>query len=201
MSFIPNEYRDISFVKRWAILRRNSEQSVAEHSFYVAIYADRIASFVGWKGDYARLMRCALIHDLFEGRSGDIPAPMKKALNCSGEYGYEEERYFKEIFPHHLEDLPYLDKSMEIGAIVRVADMLEACVYLRGLAALGNHMVGNIDDLRSPLGDVFKSMEDSVKDLYSVLDIRGHPSVLKSILVLVVDQAGQAPRVLTRNGH
>lgn len=59
------------------------QESVAEHSYYVAMYAWMIARWVesrtDWKIDYQSLLAAVLLHDLEEGYSGDFPYPFKLA--------------------------------------------------------------------------------------------------------------------------
>lgn len=77
--FFAQAWRDMAHVPRWAILRKNRTQSLAEHSFYVGVYAVHIAQVIAWRGDYAALMMHALYHDIDETVSGDIPGPYKRA--------------------------------------------------------------------------------------------------------------------------
>lgn len=71
------EFRLFSEVRRWATIR-NSGQKLAEHSFFVALYADQIATLIDWQGDRGALMLHALLHDIDELITGDIPGNWKR---------------------------------------------------------------------------------------------------------------------------
>ena len=63
--FIAQSYRDMAHVPRWVIARTHRRQSVAEHSYFVALYARQIAIEIG----YDRL------EDLL--RDGPPPTPVR----------------------------------------------------------------------------------------------------------------------------
>ena len=75
------ELRDASFVPRWTTVRSHRTQSVADHSFYVAIYSEQIAGHLSWPGDRHELLLWALWHDMPETATGDIPGPMKRRIS------------------------------------------------------------------------------------------------------------------------
>jgi 5'-deoxynucleotidase YfbR-like HD superfamily hydrolase len=59
--------------KRYHTVQTLTQETVAEHSFYVAMFCQLIA-FPG-----ASLLLAALAHDLAEHKTGDIPSPTKRA--------------------------------------------------------------------------------------------------------------------------
>ena len=67
----------IRYVKRFSTCRVLSPESVAEHSYFTAFYALLVAEWVADEGiddlDVERLLRRALLHDLEEARTGDMP--------------------------------------------------------------------------------------------------------------------------------
>jgi 5'-deoxynucleotidase YfbR-like HD superfamily hydrolase len=74
------ELRDLAYVPRWSIVRVAKPQSVAEHSYYTAMYAYQVADLIEWKGDRYVLILMALWHDVEECFTGDIPGPIKHRL-------------------------------------------------------------------------------------------------------------------------
>lgn len=105
-------------VKRYGIFHMNRDQSVAEHSFNVAMIAIELIEPVDDETLYVQVLGYALVHDMDEILSGDIPSPFKRKLRkeCPSV-------------------IPVLDgqpkASDEVMNIVKLADMLEAIHYCR----------------------------------------------------------------------
>lgn len=138
------EYRDLSFVPRWAIIRTLCNQSVAEHSFYVALYAQQFAQLIQWTGDYGELLHTALLHDVEECFISDIPGPVKQQVVNRGKYTdfvYEE---LKKRFDTSLWPL----STDEINAIIKIADELEGIFHLGNEIQMGNSMVNKVYESR-----------------------------------------------------
>lgn len=134
--FAPS-LRDMAYVPRWAILRRNRTQNLAEHSYYVAVYADQIARMIEWSGDYSELMRYALYHDLDETITGDIPGPAKRA---AWDKKKAEEHMLPVMTAKYGRDIidTRLSASREVRSIVSAADAVEEVCYLSEEALSGN---------------------------------------------------------------
>lgn len=69
-------------VKRWHMIRMRDEQSVAEHSFNVAMLTVKLLRALDKDGVYAispeeqlAVMEWALCHDIHEIEHGDVPSP------------------------------------------------------------------------------------------------------------------------------
>jgi 5'-deoxynucleotidase YfbR-like HD superfamily hydrolase len=153
----------LSTVKRWGIVRTIQQQSVAEHSFRVALIADRLAILWtlgavtedGWRR--FAIQRYALLHDQYESFTGDLPTPAGKRIDKA-----EVEGYFGKCVN---EQMAYDD---EIKAIVKAADYAEALVFLAVETNLGNNGVARI------FNDVCKNMLTHLikwdkADLYEVI--------------------------------
>lgn len=69
-----------SLIRRWAIIDMAREQSVAEHSFNVAMIARKIAETMGFSEEAVnKIMVRALDHDWPEEiYTGDVPSPCKE---------------------------------------------------------------------------------------------------------------------------
>lgn len=72
-------------ISRWNIVDMRRRQNVAEHTFGVLIYAMSLYKFMQQDTphntyDWFSLVEWAIDHDMDEILSGDIPAPMKAAL-------------------------------------------------------------------------------------------------------------------------
>ena len=69
-------------VKRWTIVHTSKNQSLAEHSFNVCMIARAVCKHMSM--DDTNVIKGALVHDLDEIRTGDIPTPFKKAALTQG---------------------------------------------------------------------------------------------------------------------
>lgn len=122
----------LSVVPRWSIVRTIQQQSVAEHSFRVALIADRIAK--DWfnitsQVDLYRINQYALRHDASEAITGDIPAIVNDMFDHEG----LTSRY-SDIVSHNL-------AGKETNNIVKIADYIEALLFLNTERVLGNTTV------------------------------------------------------------
>jgi 5'-deoxynucleotidase YfbR-like HD superfamily hydrolase len=163
------EMRDAAHINRWSILRRSRNQSIAEHSYYVAVYCVEIAEYIDWEGDRHLLLRHALAHDLPEIWSGDLPGPTKRAITDTQRLHDFEYAQMHKILPFHR---PYCRAEGEIGRILEVADRLEATLFLADEWGMGNKSVGDIEDLFGPFGSNLARLKLSVLSLPCQEDMR-----------------------------
>jgi hypothetical protein len=101
----------LSFVFRWCIVKTARTQSVAEHSFNVAVVTEKLCRVMRL-GDAATgmIVREALFHDRYEVYTGDIPSPAK----------HQEER-----------DINHWSHPL----IVKLADLIEAYIFISNNSA------------------------------------------------------------------
>ena len=132
----------MSNVRRWSHAYCHKEESVLEHTAVVSIIALAIGAEVG--ADSATLLEKALLHDMEEVVTGDIPAPTKYhspeitkaikafesdaahevALSYFGEWAFGTWASAKDI-------------SLE-GEIIRIADAAAVVYKIRQEIELGN---------------------------------------------------------------
>jgi 5'-deoxynucleotidase YfbR-like HD superfamily hydrolase len=115
----------LSNLKRWGIVEMSRSQSVAEHSFNVAMIAayivDRLPSGVKPAGLRETVINWSLVHDLPELVTGDIPTPIKAEIRESLKAAEQE------LFP---EITTYKQNVGKFGlAICKVADLMEAIQF------------------------------------------------------------------------
>lgn len=70
----------LRYIRRFSTCYVVHEESVAEHSFYVALYSFMIAEWAVAQGtplNLASVLSRAIVHDLEEARTGDIFRPLK----------------------------------------------------------------------------------------------------------------------------
>lgn len=156
------EMRDLAHVPRWSVLRRQANQSVVEHSWFVTMYALELVDITGWKrggtDSLSRLMQYALVHDLDEIWTGDVPGPGKRLL-VNGHAAVIKSALaerMRNILPQHY--VSYTEHCPDIKALVRCADMIDAVLYLCDEFQLGNMSVGAVGHEKSPLGANYKRL-------------------------------------------
>ena len=136
--------RELAFVPRWTIVRTIRKQSVAEHSFYVALWADRIAELMGIHDPEFRhaLGRYALVHDMAEIYTGDTPSPFKSHLNRD-EVNIVEWLVSTRLFLG-IDDYFLFVVDHALKQIVKTADFIEALVFLYEEQQMGNKSLDNV---------------------------------------------------------
>ena len=94
----------LSFVPRWAIVSMAKTQSVAEHSFNVAIITKRLCRMLMYSFDIVNNMVVyALDHDYDEVYTGDIPTPAKVKVKV---------------------------KDSDTPTVIKLADVIEAYIFV-----------------------------------------------------------------------
>lgn len=85
MNLVEREITLLSTIKRWGVIRTLQTQSVADHSFNVAMYVDRVMSRneTFTCEEIAEAVRYALWHDMSECFMSDIPTYVKARWNES----------------------------------------------------------------------------------------------------------------------
>ena len=134
-------------VKRWGIVSMTRTQSVAEHSYNVAMMALNIYNNSrNLDVSVERILMLALTHDLPEIHTGDIPTPLKTDDIKQAVKEYENANYPK------LSAFKQQSKEIEL-LVVKIADIMEAITYCRRYS----------DDPRS--NEVIQGMHDAITDL------------------------------------
>jgi 5'-deoxynucleotidase YfbR-like HD superfamily hydrolase len=128
------EYRDLRFVNRWQIVRRLKDQNLAEHQYFVTLYARQIAHFIKWGGNIGAMMTAALVHDIDETISGDMPGPYKR-LFSDGELRDVNDSVAVELRERGLWTAVM---DAEIRVILKVADLIDEAGWLYDEINLGN---------------------------------------------------------------
>lgn len=154
--------RVLQHVPRWAIIRTIRQQSVAEHSYYVAMYATFIANHIKMKkSDVNWITQYALTHDFEEMISGDIPTPYKRHFRL-------DDDYMMTIPREMASSIQTNNTTLEKYCIevVKVADIFEACMYLADEIAMGNTTVHILfATLCKTLVDKADKLDESLPDL------------------------------------
>ena len=161
MSLTVYEQLRACHVKRWHIVQTSREQTLAEHSFAVAVIAGSLAAAMRWNGllqesGKLKLLQWALAHDIIEVRTGDMPTPFKRDLEAVGGKGIvekAEDRVDADTMAAYRQV-----RGTEIETIVKLADQIEAIFFLQD-NGVGAHAKQVLDGLRAILSDMVNEAE------------------------------------------
>jgi 5'-deoxynucleotidase len=161
MSLTVYEQLRACHVRRWHIVQTSREQTLAEHSFAVAVIAGSLAAAMRWNGllqesGKLKLLQWALAHDIIEVRTGDMPTPFKRDLEAIGGKGIvekAEDRVDAETMAAYRQV-----RGTEVETIVKLADQIEAIFFLQD-NGVGAHAKQVLDGLRAILSDMVNEAE------------------------------------------
>lgn len=145
------ELRDLSFITRWSIVRTNRDQNISDHSFYVAIYTNDICHILGLPPEiHLAALQYALWHDVDEIFTGDMPGPNKRRLLSITDYAIENwkakiREWTSSIFGmwniRSGGHTAHTNQSSKVvKAVVKVADWMDAAIFMAGEAQMGNRV-------------------------------------------------------------
>ncbi len=194
LSFL-NKIRNLSSIERCNNLPHIKQYNVAEHSFYVAIYAMIFADiekvFYNKKYDTDVLLRKALLHDVEECITGDILYPLKHGHKTLSDAlftvinQYVKTTLFEELKSYdesnnHIKNI-YIslwkgskDNSPE-GRLVAAMDKFEILIFSLFELELGNKSFSNIyhtakDILKNEFADIY-SLQDTITAIQRKYDL------------------------------
>ena len=181
------DLRNMALVKRWGIVATHADQNLAEHSYFVAVYANDLCLVLGVTDDVRLdVLKVALGHDLDEILTCDIPGPHKRFVMINNSHWLYKS--MEKIFPRRGDRWGVgIDKAILVKAIVKVADILESVLFLAEEQRMGNC---NVQEHRRVLYD--KLME-STRCLVDVgASVEGGAAAVRAIEHAVSD-GGLAP--------
>ncbi|QHW33536.1 5'-deoxynucleotidase [Paenibacillus rhizovicinus] len=149
--FTAYMYR-LRYIERWSLMRNTTRESVAEHSYHVALLAHMLCEIgnrlFGRSLNADRAASMALFHDATEVFTGDIPTPVKhhnpKMLANFREIEAMAAERLLAMVPEPLRDVyePLIIGSRpdaeqaDLLKIVKAADLLDA--YMKCLSELSS---------------------------------------------------------------
>lgn len=156
------EVRDLSHARRWGVARQIHPQSVADHSFFVALYSGEIARIVSYPTLYlGELLRYAIWHDMPETWTTDLPGPCKRSF-CDPVKLAKYER--DGMIARFGDEVPLAPPNDYAKAICKLADMMDELLFLISEQRLGNT---NLRRLR-PCSE--KRLGDSLQVMHKFTD-------------------------------
>lgn len=142
-----HKLRMLAFVERWNIAPRLHRQSVAEHSYFVALYSGMLAERLGISADLKlKILDYALRHDMPEYRTGDMPGPGKRAIVDPGLLRTYEIKAMEDVGQTFYNPLDY-HEARTVYNIVKAADTIDAYIWITMEVAHGNRMLKRERDI------------------------------------------------------
>lgn len=149
------------YTRRWTTVHLDHQQSLAEHSFNVAMLAMELAKsvfHVVTPEIKAQVLEYALLHDIDEVVTGDIPTPTKKRLSSicpkiGDVIAAEGETKAKAV-------------TQEVVSIVKVADMIEGAFHVKQHAA-GVHAIQVADHCEDVMRKTLENGDLADETLFS----------------------------------
>lgn len=148
MSSTSPQYKDLtrlSHVPRWVIVPMVKSQSVADHSFRVAIIVMHLLSERSYSREFVgECVKFALLHDANEIYTGDIPGIAKR------------EGRVAEGAPQR----PGCAPSFNVKFVVKLADIVETITWFMRYECCGPRRT-------SIIGDLMGTFEEHLKSTYA----------------------------------
>jgi len=160
----------------WRVRGVTGGESVADHSYSVALIAMLLADRMDLELDVEKLLRIALLHDLPEHMLGDIHAPATRLLG-EREKEAAELRILENLFAGLENGERYVElwkefaeRSSPEGRLIRAADKIEMFTQAFQYEAAGNRMLDDFWDYMDNTKDFgFEEVERLFQEL---LDLR-----------------------------
>lgn len=139
------------------------EESVAEHSFFVALFALKIIQDLSLPEELElRVLRLAILHDCAESVTSDIPHNVKKMYPDFASFlKTVEDKYYSKHWPYFKDKLD--DKLAE--AIVKLADNYSVLQFCINEQRLGNHS----SDIMEIFVNANQRVDDSIDKVNALL--------------------------------
>lgn len=147
---IADIYRSTE-VMRWHIVKTKRKQSVAEHSYIVAVLCHELAALLGPTIDREAMVTGALFHDTAECLYGDIPSPIKGMMDVDTLIAIEQKycrryaNYEHELGPREKQLLKIADLAEAVKFLLVNKDSGHASKVLSKLIAVMNDKIASFD--------------------------------------------------------
>lgn len=150
--FMIGSHKHLSHIVRYSTVPRVTDETVAEHSYFVAVYTDLLCRYAEENGiciKREKAISMALYHDMEESMSSDLPYNVKRSSKkLRDEFEKINQACMKQMLlplPEELKqgmyslwELSHFGKDDLEGHIVEFADRLSTVVYCAQEVILGN---------------------------------------------------------------
>lgn len=128
-------------INRWSTTPAINRQNIAEHSFYVALYTDHLCQLLMWPMPRRyEAIHWALIHDMPETVTSDMPGPVKRIVTNKAALQNVEDLIFKEFGDGY----KYDRTDWKVAAVVKAANLIDEVFYLHSEQLLGNRYLDRV---------------------------------------------------------
>lgn len=174
--FIKNDIatfsKDIDILRnlvRYQNVHRQINETVAEHSFYVAAFVLKLREYYDFNLEIA--LKMALIHDWSESFISDVPHNIKVANpNLANALEEAETKVFKEKMSDEAVDLmdAFNHGTTTEGLVCQLADVLSVVLYANDEIKCGNKVFNYIAiKAIARCKDIVKSLESQLNKSYT----------------------------------
>lgn len=139
---IPQKVYNLKFIQRYSITPRITNETVAEHSFFVATYVMEL--YKDYKFDLNKAVQMAIIHDFAESFIGDITLSTKTMCPDLVEaVSNAEKEVMFQNFPSFIYEFyrEYEQRTSVESLIVKLADTMQVKQYAGNEIELGNNSI------------------------------------------------------------
>lgn len=139
---IPQKVYNLKFIQRYSITPRITNETVAEHSFFVTTYVMEL--YKDYKFDLNKAVQMAIIHDFAESFIGDITLSTKTMCPDLVEaVSNAEKEVMFQNFPSFIYELyrEYEQRTSVESLIVKLADTMQVKQYTGNEIELGNNSI------------------------------------------------------------
>jgi hypothetical protein len=155
-----NDMLRAQYVKRFHIVHTIKHQSIAEHSFNVAMIAREISIRFGYSEAAINMaVLDGIYHDLDEVITGDIPTPTKERAKAQG----------VDLNDNGISTPYRWDSIKAIREVVKAADYIEAAWFL-GENGVGRHADSVKEDILDKMEEYFQ-VTFNVTELAHINDV------------------------------
>lgn len=163
----------IKFIKRWALMRNLSEETLSQHSIDTAFIAHALGVIAKTRlnenVDPEHILSVALFHDTAEIITGDLPTPVKyyndEIKNAYKDIEEKAENILLDMLPSDLREeyIPLYKCDDITKKYVKAADKISALIKCKEELSLGNKEFEiaakttekAIKELKLPAADIF----------------------------------------------
>lgn len=149
---LSNKVYNLRFIQRYSLTPRNTSETVAEHSFFVAVIVLELADT--YEFDVGIAIKMAILHDFAESELGDITLTAKQKHPGLVKEVRKAENKIMRSFGEDIYKLyqVYEERTTVESLVVKYADILQVKQYLesemeRGYSSKIKEMIKSTDDI------------------------------------------------------
>lgn len=166
-----NECYKLKELIRYNHRSRIKNESVAEHSFFVSLFALKILKEMPLLSDKVRLMACevAILHDVPEYVTSDLPHDVKENYpDLVEQLKVVEEEFYEVNYKEYASLFNCKDDNKDLliaHKIVKMADIASVIQFCENESSLGNVSKG-IQEIYKDASNRIKNLSEEIVNLY-----------------------------------